>query len=645
MVSYDQLNVVSLASAEALNRRRALIEIAHQGRPEGPSYEGAEEILGVRESADGSVVDPAITSRGKKRLAAEEKRFTKRITTEGDDDVKKNKGKKGGNLLRAPVLICLGSGLGTYFPYRFLLILFFHGDVKSRAHVDRPPPDSHQSPQAALRQLLKIGAAYESPGQLASYVREKVSLPSGQEAAVELLSILPDRDRKILENFEEEMLLGPEERAAVLETGVEGLSHMDPLLANDAKRYHQFVSELYKSGLIGFTSILKAHCFLANQTLLRTPPRIRPTCARDWRLHRALEVLGDVELERDFTEIPKGWLGGGALRKSRECKTVIKVFTKEEARKRNGFVGNKAPLTEVANTSQQRRRERSWYELPLYTEADLDQALCEFVDQLLLDGEDVSFGQKLQAAVEFERPEFSRDGRLSLAGHERVETFGSTADTTAHVGILEVSHQRSLLASWLQGEALYNEATFSTYARPGEMLRVYAEDVVAPNRDFNFPVIVLGPLERGVASKVGIYDEALILDDVRAPWLGKLLIEQSKQQVKALGEDTPLWNFKAADYLKKWKDAVEKLGSRDHLLKLRMIPAIQRRGRWACDASARIYDKPGRLQQAINQYSSAWQRLADELQKNFGMYYRNGTSQLPRNLVRQLKVACEPKFS
>lgn len=65
MVSYDQLNVVSLASAEALNRRRALIEIAHQGRPEGPSYEGAEEILGVRESADGSVVDPAITSRGK----------------------------------------------------------------------------------------------------------------------------------------------------------------------------------------------------------------------------------------------------------------------------------------------------------------------------------------------------------------------------------------------------------------------------------------------------------------------------------------------------------------------------------------------------------------------------------------------------
>ena len=49
MSSYDQLNIPSLACAEALNRRRALIEVAHQGRPEAPSYEGADEILGVRD--------------------------------------------------------------------------------------------------------------------------------------------------------------------------------------------------------------------------------------------------------------------------------------------------------------------------------------------------------------------------------------------------------------------------------------------------------------------------------------------------------------------------------------------------------------------------------------------------------------------
>ena len=98
MASYDQLNLPSLASAEALNRRRTLIEIAHQGRPEAPSYEGAEEILGIREAGDGSVIDPAITSHAakrqaakaevmkQKRLAADERRFLNKNKNEDEDD-------------------------------------------------------------------------------------------------------------------------------------------------------------------------------------------------------------------------------------------------------------------------------------------------------------------------------------------------------------------------------------------------------------------------------------------------------------------------------------------------------------------------------------------------------------------------------
>ena len=105
MASYDQLNLPSLASAEALNRRRALIEIAHQGRPEAPSYEGAEEILGIREAGDGSVIDPAITSHAakrqaakaevmkQKRLAAEERRFINKTKTEDEDDRGKGRGR------------------------------------------------------------------------------------------------------------------------------------------------------------------------------------------------------------------------------------------------------------------------------------------------------------------------------------------------------------------------------------------------------------------------------------------------------------------------------------------------------------------------------------------------------------------------
>lgn len=104
MLCYDQLNICGLASAEALNRRRTLIEFAHQGRPETPSYEGAEDILGVRESADGSLIDPAITQHAarraaskaevlkQQRLAAEERRQR----APPDDGARPGKPPKGG---------------------------------------------------------------------------------------------------------------------------------------------------------------------------------------------------------------------------------------------------------------------------------------------------------------------------------------------------------------------------------------------------------------------------------------------------------------------------------------------------------------------------------------------------------------------
>ena len=70
MLCYDQLNVGALASSEALNRRRTLIEHAHQGRPDAPSYEGSEEFMGMRESPDGSIIDPALTQHAARRQAA-----------------------------------------------------------------------------------------------------------------------------------------------------------------------------------------------------------------------------------------------------------------------------------------------------------------------------------------------------------------------------------------------------------------------------------------------------------------------------------------------------------------------------------------------------------------------------------------------
>ena len=164
------------------------------------------------------------------------------------------------------------------------------------------------------------------------------------------------------------------------------------------------------------------------------------------------------------------------------------------------------------------------YELDVSQEKRLDEALCEFVDHLFLDGEDVNYGQKLQAALEYERPEFSRHGRLALPRFRRaLKGWRRLAPTQTRLPMLEFLKSAVsgiFLEEGHREEALYNEVTFSCYTRPGETVRIQAADVVPATHKFDKTVMVLGPLERGVSSKVGVYDETVILDDRRAPWLG-----------------------------------------------------------------------------------------------------------------------------
>ena len=181
--------------------------------------------------------------------------------------------------------------------------------------------------------------------------------------------------------------------------------------------------------------------------------------------------------------------------------------------------------------------------------------------------------------------------------------------------------------------ALYNELSFSTYCRPAERLRAHAVDVVPRNWDYHHHVLVLSPFERDVSSKAGVFDEVLILDDTRVPWLGDLLVKVARDIQSVMGEEASLWNFSAAQYLKVWRACVACLAaeaiaespyqsrhggaSRDHLLKLRSVGAIQKKGRWSADASARIYDKPGRLQQTVNKFSSELEPFGEEIRQNF----------------------------
>jgi len=76
--------------------------------------------------------------------------------------------------------------------------------------------------------------------------------------------------------------------------------------------------------------------------------------------------------------------------------------------------------------------------------------------------------------------------------------------------------------------------------------------------------------------------------------------------------------------------------SRDHLLKLRSIPSIQRRGRWATDTSARIYDKPGRLQQLLHTIGKELSPFGEKIRKDFPKWFRGSSFQIPVRLKRRL---------
>jgi len=305
------------------------------------------------------------------------------------------------------------------------------------------------------------------------------------------------------------------------------------------------------------------------------------------------------------------------------------------------------------------------HRLPIAKEDELDVALCDYADHMYLNGEGSDAGQKLKAALEFVRPEAIRKSEIHLPRFKRsLKGWRKLAPTQTRLPMIEfVKSSISAIMLYIHQPmmALFNELTFSTYARPGELTRALAIDVVKKNDQFSHDVIVLSPFERAEASKAGIFDEVLILDDTRMMCLGSIVVQEAAQRIRRGGEEAKLWDFTPAQYLQTWRSCVEVLevgdvavspyqnrhggASRDHLLRLRSVAAIQRRGRWAVDSSARVYDKPGRLQQTINKYSQKLQPLGEQTRARFQDYFYGKPVPLPIQLQQKVKLHFKKQLS
>ena len=121
------------------------------------------------------------------------------------------------------------------------------------AHAQRVPPVDVFGPEAALRQLLRKGALYQSgPGQLAPYAAGRLSLPRGQASPVPLRDLLVGEDLQDYKNFTERIKLSSEELGAVWESCIDAGCYNDPAF-DDPHTYAAFLSDLESADMIGYT--------------------------------------------------------------------------------------------------------------------------------------------------------------------------------------------------------------------------------------------------------------------------------------------------------------------------------------------------------------------------------------------------------
>ncbi|CAE8582272.1 unnamed protein product [Polarella glacialis] len=90
----DQVALTNLAGAEVAVKRRMLIEQAYQGRPDAPRWDGAEYLMGYKDSEDGRYIDPEAVKYQASKLK-EDSQIMKESRLKREEDAAKQ-GPKGG---------------------------------------------------------------------------------------------------------------------------------------------------------------------------------------------------------------------------------------------------------------------------------------------------------------------------------------------------------------------------------------------------------------------------------------------------------------------------------------------------------------------------------------------------------------------
>jgi hypothetical protein len=250
------------------------------------------------------------------------------------------------------------------------------------------------------------------------------------------------------------------------------------------------------------------------------------------------------------------------------------------------------------------------------------------LDNKFFDGDPSAEGSKDLAAMGYVSPLLTRGAPELTRAHDACRGWRKLAPQKTRLPLplgltCALINQMMKANQAVQAEAL--AVTFAFYLRPSVTLGLRVEDVVPPPRGARGAKrkwsLILHPQECEIPSKVGLFDEAMLLDNPEFMFLGKVLAARAR----ASPGGSPMFPVRHLAWAQSLADAAAQLGlegrgkvpvlyqlrhggaSHEMLTGFRSLEALKRRGRWASDASVRRYEKGGRIGQVLSRLDTKLQ--------------------------------------
>ena len=262
--------------------------------------------------------------------------------------------------------------------------------------------------------------------------------------------------------------------------------------------------------------------------------------------------------------------------------------------------------------------------LPLGGHDEVDEAVVGFFNHLYRLGHQASRGARTLAGLEAEFPRFSRVSGPRLARSHRALvgwrklTAGHARKAVPFSVWCAICHR--LRAAAQCQTRLYCLVGLCAYWRPSEGLRGRRCDLIRPDpgvtRSWS---LIIVPAEVGRPSKVGAFDDSVLLD---GPWIQTMAVRLS--ELKEGPPTAPLWDFTHADLAAALHTAGRQIGvsplvpyqlrhsgaSIDRASGRRTQDEVMKRGRWRSMRSLARYERHSRLAATLHELPAATPRYA-----------------------------------